>query len=204
MKRRVDVSSLIAEVGCHGLVIIIVMKSCRLTVTSVRFTVHGKRKRYRTMTRVRYSHIGTCTGKHSHVYTGTQLFCLSVCRSVGLSLSLSVKSVCVCVSLSLSLSLSLSIQVCINVRVLSILQLTVSLVNPFTAPAGETSGLKSAHTVTPANSRFSAGSITNLISILRVLLKILSHINAKNKTKRMNNFNFRTFIVRFQVTSWRQ
>ena len=48
----------------------------------------------------------------------------------------------------------------------------------------------------PANSTFSC-SITNLISILCVLMKFLSHINAKSKTKRTNNFKFRTFNIPF-------
>ena len=47
-----------------------------------------------------------------------------------------------------------------------------------------------------------SGVITNLFSVLSVLMKILSHATAKKKTKRLKGLNFRTFIGRFQVTSW--
>ena len=48
----------------------------------------------------------------------------------------------------------------------------------------------------PANGVFS-GAITNLLSILCVLMKILSNANAKKKTKRFKDIIFRTFIVSF-------
>jgi len=74
-----------------------------------------------------------------------------------------------------------------------------TMFNPFTSPACKTSGLKSAHI--HASKQYIFRSITNLISILCVLMKILSHANAK-KRKKLDDFKFRTFIVRFQVTSW--
>ena len=55
-------------------------------------------------------------------------------------------------------------------------------INPFTAPAYKISGLKSAHTHTPANSIFSS-PVTNLLSVLCVLVEILSRTNAEIKEK---------------------
>ena len=62
--------------------------------------------------------------------------------------------------------------------------------NPFTASACKLSGLKvHGH---PANSLFS-GSISHLLSLLCVLIKILSHSSAKKKTEKLKGFDFRTF-----------
>ena len=72
------------------------------------------------------------------------------------------------------------------------------VLNSFTAPACIISLLKTAHT--DVSSTFS-GSITNLISILYVLLKIFSHANAKRKTAKLKDLKFCTFIG-FQVPSW--
>ena len=72
--------------------------------------------------------------------------------------------------------------------------------NPFTAPAGEISGLKDAGTHAPANSTFS-GPVAHLLSRLCVLIKILSHAGATKKAKRLKGFRFGTFIARFQATS---
>ena len=75
------------------------------------------------------------------------------------------------------------------------------VLNSFTAPACIISLLKTAHT--DVSSTFS-GSITNLISILYVLLKIFSHANAKRKTTKttkLKDLKFCTFIG-FQVPSW--
>ena len=75
------------------------------------------------------------------------------------------------------------------------------LLNAFTALACKISRLKTAHT--HANSTFS-GSITNLISILYVLLKMFSHANAKKKTTKttkLKDFQFCAFIG-FQVPYW--
>ena len=43
-----------------------------------------------------------------------------------------------------------------------------------------------------------SGPTTHLLSIL---MKLLSHVSAKKKTKRLKGFKFRTFIGRFQVTT---
>ena len=58
---------------------------------------------------------------------------------------------------------------------------THGLINPFTAPAGTFSGLKSAHTYTPANEVcLFFHSITNLLSIiLCILIETLSQVNSK-------------------------
>ena len=55
----------------------------------------------------------------------------------------------------------------------------------------------------PENSIFS-GPITHLLSMLCVFTKILVQVSAKKQTKRRKNksFKFRTFIGRFQLTSW--
>ena len=53
----------------------------------------------------------------------------------------------------------------------------------------------------PENSVFS-GPVTSLFSVLCILMKILSHANAKNKTKRLKDFKFCTFVSHSQVTSW--
>ena len=41
-----------------------------------------------------------------------------------------------------------------------------------------------------------------LLSMLCVLLKFLSYARAKNKTKKLKGFQFRTFIGHFQGTTW--
>ena len=61
----------------------------------------------------------------------------------------------------------------------------VHCVNPFTAPACKISWLKK-HTYTPANSVFD-GPITNLLSILCILIEILSRAHAKEE-KSLNPF----------------
>ena len=83
-------------------------------------------------------------------------------------------------------------------------------INLFTAPACSISGLKSTHT--RLKTVFS-GPITNLISIVWILMEIYSHANAKKQKQKHNNkqtkpqerlkhFKFPTFIGCFQVTSW--
>ena len=67
------------------------------------------------------------------------------------------------------------------------------VLNAFTALACQISRLRKAHT--HANRTFS-GCITNLISILYVLLKMFSHANAKKKTTKttkLKDFNFFRF-----------
>ena len=77
------------------------------------------------------------------------------------------------------------------------------LINPFTAPACKISRLKKSthsHTHKPANSIFSS-PITNLFSILWVLLKILSHVNAGGLGGgggQLKDFKFHTFLVVFK------
>ena len=53
--------------------------------------------------------------------------------------------------------------------------MTLALINPFTAPACKISGLKSAYT--SADSIFE-GPITNLLSVLCILVEILAHSHA--------------------------
>ena len=74
-------------------------------------------------------------------------------------------------------------------------QRSLTTINPFTAPACKTSGLKdSGHA--PANSIISA-PITHLLSVLYVVTKVLSHAIANEETKRRKDFQFGTF--RFTV-----
>ena len=73
-------------------------------------------------------------------------------------------------------------------------------INPFTTTACNISGLKAAGTCLQTVYFF--GPITHLLSVLCVLTKVLSHSNTKKKTKRLRGFKFRTFIGRFQATSW--
>ena len=51
------------------------------------------------------------------------------------------------------------------------------------------------------NSIFS-NPLTNLISILCSLMKILSRANARRKRKRLKHFKFGTILGDFQMTSW--
>ena len=46
------------------------------------------------------------------------------------------------------------------------------------------------------------GPITHLLSLLRVVMKVLSHASAKKKTKRLKGFKVRVCIGSFQVKSW--
>ena len=64
--------------------------------------------------------------------------------------------------------------------------------NPFTAPACNISGLK-VHTCTSANSIFD-GPVTNLLSILCILVEILSRAHAKG-AKSLNDFKIGTFLL---------
>ena len=52
------------------------------------------------------------------------------------------------------------------------------------------------------NSLIISDPISHLFSVLCVLMKILSHASARNKTKRQKGFRFPTVIGCFQVTSW--
>ena len=65
-------------------------------------------------------------------------------------------------------------------------------INPFTAPSCKISGLKNARK-RPKNSIFSV-LITDLFSVLCVLIKILSHASAKKRPKGLKGLKFRTFI----------
>ena len=47
-----------------------------------------------------------------------------------------------------------------------------------------------------------SGPVSHLLSMLRVLMKILSHTSAKKKAKRLKGFKFGAFIGRFQAASW--
>ena len=71
------------------------------------------------------------------------------------------------------------------------------LLNSFTALGCKISELKSGQTLL-LKVDF-VGSITNLISISCVLIKILSHIAAKKKTKRLKDSNFALLLV---VLKW--
>jgi len=74
--------------------------------------------------------------------------------------------------------------------------------NPFAAQACNISGLKDAGTRLQT---VEFPVLWRLLSMLCVLMKILWHDNAKNKTETVKGFNFCTFIGLFQVTScqWR-
>ena len=72
--------------------------------------------------------------------------------------------------------------------------------NPFTAPACKISGLKEPRA--RLKTSIFSGPIILLLSVLCVLTEILSNAGAKKKAKRLKGFEFRTFIGRFQVTSW--
>ena len=72
--------------------------------------------------------------------------------------------------------------------------------NPFTAPACQISRAERGRDV-PADRVFS-GPVTHRLSILCVLIKLLSHAKAKQKTKGLKGFEFCSFTGRFQVTSW--
>ena len=73
-------------------------------------------------------------------------------------------------------------------------------VNPFTAAACSISGLKSSHIRAPENSILD-GPITNLLSILCLLIEVLSRAHAKRR-KGPINFKFGTLIDKFfQVTA---
>ena len=75
--------------------------------------------------------------------------------------------------------------------------LTPSLPQPVKFPAERC-------TDAPVNSIFS-GSLTHLLSVLCVSMKILSHASAKKqKQKRLKGFKFPTFAGRFQVASWQR
>ena len=52
-----------------------------------------------------------------------------------------------------------------------------------------------------ANSIFS-GPITHLLSVLYGLIKFLSHVDAKKKTKRLKGFRLDAFTGRFEMTAW--
>ena len=70
-------------------------------------------------------------------------------------------------------------------------------INPFTAPASNISGQKDARKDAPANSTF-FGPTMHLVSMLRVLMKILSHrCQCRNEDEKLNGFRFRTFIGSF-------
>jgi len=53
----------------------------------------------------------------------------------------------------------------------------------------------------PANSIFPVLQ-QNLFSMLRVMMKVLSHASARNKMERTEGLKFGTFTGHFQVTSW--
>ena len=53
----------------------------------------------------------------------------------------------------------------------------------------------------PENSLFS-GSISDLLSVLSILMKSLSHASAKKKTKRLKGLELCTFNGGSQVASW--
>ena len=71
------------------------------------------------------------------------------------------------------------------------------LLNPFTAPVCKISEPKIAQTL--LLKVYFWGSITNIISILCVSIKILSHIIAKKKTKKLKDSNFALLLV---VLKW--
>ena len=60
--------------------------------------------------------------------------------------------------------------------------------NPFTAPACKISKLKDAGTRLQTLSTFS-GPITQLLSMLCVVMRVPSYASAEQKTKRLNNNN---------------
>ena len=70
----------------------------------------------------------------------------------------------------------------------------VKTFNPFTAPACKTDRLKSAHVHTCK--QYFDGPITNLLSILCILIEFPSHAHAK-RGKNLNDFKFGTSIGHF-------
>ena len=68
--------------------------------------------------------------------------------------------------------------------------------NPFTLCPSLTNFRAEKGTDAPAK-RVVFGRMAHLLSMLRVLIKILSHARAKKKTKRLKDFKFRFFIGRF-------
>ena len=69
---------------------------------------------------------------------------------------------------------------------------TLWFINPFTASAYKSSGLKDTRT------RLAAKSI---ISVIYVLVEVLSHVSAKKETETLKGFKFRIFIGHFQADS---
>ena len=76
-----------------------------------------------------------------------------------------------------------------------------SFFNPFTAPACKISGLKIGQTRLLSDSICSS-PITNLILILRLLMKSFHVLMQKKKTRRLHDLKFRTFIGCLLVTLW--
>ena len=74
-----------------------------------------------------------------------------------------------------------------------------SCINPFTTQACKKFRAERC-THAPENGIFS-GPITDLLLMLCVSMKILSHASAKEKTERLKNAKFRTFNRRFQEAS---
>ena len=74
--------------------------------------------------------------------------------------------------------------------------------NPFTPQACKISGLKSARIqYMPENSIFDC-PVTNLLSVLCILIDVLSHAYVKGG-RSLNDFKFGTFIGRFPAWQWK-